>query len=109
MANFREMSTPQIVSLLGARYKEYRLAGELTQAEAAAKAGISVPTLRAFETGKAASLSLSSLIGLLRSVGLMEGIDGLIPEMPVSPYLISAMEGRKKSRVRHANPENNGK
>lgn len=103
MSKFVDMSTSQILGKLGERYKDYRLASMLTQAEAAAKAGISVQTLRAFETGRACGITLSSLVGLLRAVGLMDGLDGLIPDMPVSPYLISEIEGRKKKRVKHSN------
>ena len=45
------MSNPEIISALGQRFKEYRLANRLTQQEAAEKAGVSLITLRQFENG----------------------------------------------------------
>ena len=101
MQDFKEFSAAEIISILGTRYKDYRMSAELTQSEAAEKAGVSVPTLRKFERGLATDISFANVINLLRVVGLIRELNGLIPEMPINPYLISEIEGRKKTRVRH--------
>ena len=44
MANFYEYSTPELVRLLGERFKEYRMRCNLTQKEVAEQSGIGLTT-----------------------------------------------------------------
>ena len=65
MADFYEYSTPELVRLLGVRFKEYRLRCNFTQKEVSAQSGIGLTTIHKFENGTAGNISLSTFIVLL--------------------------------------------
>lgn len=48
MADFYEYSTPELVRLLGERFKEYRMRCNLTQKEVAERSGIGLTTIHKF-------------------------------------------------------------
>ena len=102
MADLYEYSTPELVRLLGSRFKEYRMRCNLTQKEVAEQSGIGLTTIHKFENGTANSLSLSTFILLLRVVGQVNALDDVLPELPESPYLVRREE-KKAQRIRHAN------
>lgn len=102
MADFYEYSTPELVRLLGSRFKEYRMRCNLTQKEVAEQTGIGLTTIHKFENGTANSLSLSTFILLLRVVGQVNALDDVLPELPESPYLVRREE-KKAQRIRHTN------
>lgn len=100
MANFYECSTPELVRLLGERFKEYRMRCNLTQKEVAEQSGIGLTTIHKFEKGTAGNLSLSTFILLLKVIGQVDALDDVMPELPESPYLIRREE-KKAQRIRH--------
>lgn len=100
MTDFYEYSTPELVRLLGNRFKEYRMRCNLTQREVAEQSGIGLTTIHKFENGTAGNLSLSTFLLLLKVVGQINALDDLLPELPESPYLIRK-ENKKAQRVRH--------
>ena len=102
MADFYEYSTPELVRLLGSRFKDYRLRCNLTQKEVAEQSGIGLTTIHKFENGTAGNLSLSTFISLLRVVGQVNALDDVLPELPESPYLVRREE-KKAQRIRHTN------
>ena len=79
-------SSSEIVQLLGQRFRGYRIRLGLTQKELAERAGVSVPTLQAFEKGANPDISFSTLLRLLRSIGQLDGVNTLLEEIPESPY-----------------------
>jgi len=93
----KRFSDAEILQMLGLRFKQYRVALGLTQAELSAKAGVSVMTIHKFETGTACNVTATTLISLMRYTGLIENLDTLIPEVPESPYSNLS----RKQRVRH--------
>ena len=95
------MSNPEIIAELGRRFKEYRLNYRLTQKEAAEKAGVSLVTLRQFENGKAYNINMGNFLALLRVVDGLEPVDALLPEVPVSAYLMERLVHKKPKRIRH--------
>ena len=101
MANFYEYSTPELVRLLGERFKEYRMRCNLTQKEVAEQSGIGLTTIHKFENGTAGNLSLSTFILLLKVIGQVDALDDVLPELPDSPYLVRKEE-KKAQRIRHA-------
>ena len=101
MADLYEYSTPELVRLLGNRFKDYRMRCNLTQKEVAEQSGIGLTTIHKFERGTAGNLSLSTFILLLKVVGQINAIDDLLPELPESPYLIRK-ENKKAQRIRHS-------
>ena len=101
MANFYEYSTPELVRLLGERFKEYRMRCNLTQKEVAEQSSIGLTTIHKFENGTAGNLSLSTFILLLKVIGQVDALDDVLPELPESPYLVRKEE-KKAQRIRHA-------
>ena len=102
MADFYEYSTPELVRLLGSRFKDYRMRCNLTQKEVAEQSGIGLTTIHKFENGTAGNLSLSTFISLLRVVGQVNALDDVLPELPESPYPVRREE-KKAQRIRHTN------
>jgi transcriptional regulator with XRE-family HTH domain len=70
----------------------------MTQTDVAEKAGLSVSTIHNFENGTAYNLSFGSFFRLLKAIGYTDGVDGLLPELPESPYMIK--NERKVQRIR---------
>lgn len=101
MTDLYEYSTPELVRLLGSRFKEYRMRCNLTQKEVAELSGIGLTTIHKFENGIAGNLSLSTFILLLKVVGQINALDDLLPELPESPYLMRKSE-KKAQRIRHS-------
>lgn len=102
MIDFYEYSTPELVRLLGSRFKDYRMRCNLTQKEVAEQSGIGLTTIHKFENGTASNLSLSTFILLLKVVGRVNALDDVMPELPESPYLVRKEE-KKAQRIRHTN------
>lgn len=100
MADFYEYSTPELVRLLGERFRDYRMRCNLTQKEVAERSGMGLTTIHKFENGTARNISLSTFILLLKVVGQINALDDVLPELPESPYLIRKEE-KKAQRIRH--------
>lgn len=100
MADFYEYSTPELVRLLGERFRDYRMRCNFTQKEVAERSGIGLTTIHKFENGTARNISLSTFILLLKVVGEINALDDVLPELPESPYLIRKEE-KKAQRIRH--------
>lgn len=100
MIDVYQYSTAEIIRVLGQRERTYRIRLGLTQKELAERAGISVPTLQAFENGTNKDISFSTLLRILRSIGQLEGADTLLAEIPESPYT-KRESGEQRKRVRH--------
>ena len=101
MTDFYEYSIPELVRLLGTRFKDYRMQCNFTQKEVAELSGVGLTTIHKFENGTAGNLSLSTFILLLKVVGQINALDDLLPELPESPYLFRHEE-KKAQRIRHA-------
>lgn len=101
MTDIYEYSTPELVRLLGERFKDYRLRCQLTQKEIAEHSGVGLTTIHKFENGTAGNISMSTFIQLLRSIGSLEAIDDILPELPPSAYLVRRYE-KQAQRVRHS-------
>ena len=99
MNNYYEYSVPELVRLLGSRFREYRLRSNMTQKEVSEQSGITVTTIHKFESGIATNLSLGTFLLLLTAIEQIDGIDGLLPELPESPYLY--VQKKKIQRIRH--------
>ena len=99
--NIQSLSNTEIIQSLGAQYRSYRLNANLTQKEVAEKAGVSLITLRAFETGKATNITMGNLLALLRAINNLECITEILPEIPISPYLLARLLKKQRKRVKH--------
>lgn len=99
MEDYSEYSTPELVRMLGSRFKDYRLRANMTQKEVAEMAGLSVLSVYRFENGTVTNISLSTFLLLMKAVGCINDLNNLMPEQPESPYLYK--ENKKMQRVRH--------
>ena len=96
------MYTIEIVAMLGKRFKDYRIGCDMTQQEVSDMSGVSVVTIRKFENGHLSNITLGTFIELLRAIDFMQGLDDVLPEIPISPYELEKIQQGKRKRVRHA-------
>ena len=64
MKDLYEYSTPELVRMLGERFKEYRMRCNLTQKEVSELSGVGLTTIHKFENGTTGNLSLSTFSNL---------------------------------------------
>jgi transcriptional regulator with XRE-family HTH domain len=96
--DWNSLSNSEIILELGKRLKAYRLKKRLTQQELAEKSGVSLFTIAQIEKGK--SVSLFTLIAVLRVLRLLENFEMLLPEIEASPIEIMKLQGKKPKRIR---------
>ena len=99
MIDYYEYSIPELVELLGRRFKDYRLRSEMTQKDVADQSGIAITTIHKFENGKAGNVSLGTFLLLMKAIGCADQLDDILPELPESAYLVN--DGKKVQRIRH--------
>ena len=80
------LSNEAILSTLGERLTQWRLEYGLTQAQLAQEAGVAKRTVERVESGE--SIQLLTLVRLCRVLGLMDGLNQLVPEQAASPMAI---------------------
>lgn len=100
MKDIYALSNTELVKMLGRRFKTYRIKCRMTQKEVSEQSGISVPTIRSFENGRSASVSMLVVLALIRAIGQLECFDSLLPEIPESPKDVFQGQSLPK-RVRH--------
>lgn len=88
------------LSELGQRLRAHRIDRELTQRELGREAGVSVDTVKRVEAGR--PVGSDNLLRLLRTLGLLAGLEQAIPMPPPRPLEQLARRGRDRQRVRHA-------
>ena len=93
-----ELSDTAILKRLGTRLKAYRIARGMKQQELAAESGVGVSTIAKIENGQSVALSL--LISVMRTLGLLENLDLLVPEQKPSPLELLKTQGKQVKRVR---------
>lgn len=101
---FDELHTDAaVLAELGRRLERHRLERNLTQEELAAEAGIGRATLQRIERGE--SVQATSLIKLLRTLGLLGALDAAIPatvELPIARLERALRRPRQRARARRA-------
>lgn len=100
----KSLATPDVVRNLGMRFRDYRLRLRMTRKEVSEAASVGLTTLYKFESGNMTDISFSTLLRLLKAIGLVENWDMLLPKLPESPYLYDNNE-RKMQRVRKRKSE----
>ena len=100
MADYYEYSIPELVKLLGARFKDYRLRSYMTQKDVAEQSGITVNTIHKFENGATGNMSLGTFLSLMNAIGQIDALDDMMPELPESAYLIRDNQ-KKVQRIKH--------
>jgi len=92
-----EQGAPEaVLQELGQRLARRRLETGLSQDEVARRAGVGKRTLERMEGG--ADCQVSTLLRVLRVLGLMDGVEGLAPDVAQRP--MDLLEGRRRERKR---------
>ena len=99
MEDYYEYSIPELIRILGTRFKDYRLRSNMTQKEVSEQTGITITTIHKFENGTSGNLSCGTVILWMKAIGRLDAIEGLLPELPPSAYLLK--DEKKVQRVRH--------
>jgi putative transcriptional regulator len=96
-------SDDALLKELGDRLQRNRLNRNMTQAALAKEAGISERTIIRIEQGH--STQLSNFIRLLRSLGLLENMDALVPKPAISPIQQMKVQSKSRQRASSSKPE----
>jgi transcriptional regulator with XRE-family HTH domain len=94
-----------VLEELGLRIARHRLERNWTQADLAREAGIGVATAQRAESGK--SVQMTSMVRLLRTLGLLEGLDAAIPEsvrLPIAQLERERRRARRRARQPRRGP-----
>jgi transcriptional regulator with XRE-family HTH domain len=90
------MTDAAVLAELGRRLTRHRLERNWTQADLAAEAGIGQATVQRAERGD--SVQMTSMIKLLRTLGLLGALDAAVPESIDLPIAQLERERRKLRR-----------
>jgi transcriptional regulator with XRE-family HTH domain len=100
--HFDEITTDAaVLAELGRRLERHRLERNLTQAEMAVEAGIGQATVQRAERGR--SVQMTSMIKLLRTLGLLAGLDLAVPasiDLPIAQLEREQRKIRRRARGR---------
>jgi transcriptional regulator with XRE-family HTH domain len=95
------MTDDAVLAELGRRLERHRLERNLTQADMADEAGIGRATLQRLERGK--SVQMTSMIKVLRTIGLLAALDAAVPEsidLPIAQLEREQRRTRRRARAR---------
>lgn len=92
------MTDGAVLRTLGGYIKQMRLNARISQNDLSECSGVSRNTITAIENGK--SISLSSLIAILRYLRKFEVLDAFRTSAPVSPMAIVRNNGKQPQRIR---------
>lgn len=99
MNDYYEYAVPELIKILGARFKDYRLRSNMTQKDVSEQSGVSINAITKFENGMTGSMSLNTFLLLMKAIGCIDGLDEILPELPESAYLVN--KDKKIQRIRH--------
>ncbi|KZN20636.1 MULTISPECIES: helix-turn-helix domain-containing protein [Pseudomonas] len=94
--NFYGMTDDAIALELGARIQRQRLNRNKSQEQIAEAVGVSKPTIVQLERGQA---KLTTLIAVMRALGMLDQVDQIVPEVPASPVQVLKMSGVVRKRA----------
>jgi putative transcriptional regulator len=95
---FSLMSDRAVAAELCRRLKLARLNANLTQAELASRAGLSLRTVIRAESGETGT-TLLTLIALLRALGKLDSLETFLPVPPPSPLMVREKETPYRRRA----------
>lgn len=90
------MSTDLTLKELSKRFKQYRIAYPMTQADLEEKSMVSLSTIKRFENGE--DISLSKFIQLLDALDIREHFEVLIPDQSIRPSAFIRPKPRQRAR-----------
>ena len=93
-----------ILKEIGQRIKDVRIRQKMTQTELAMSAGVAYNTILRIENGK--GTNLENLIKVMRSLGLSQNLDLLIPEQELTPVELFQNKPKRKRVSKKRNTDN---
>jgi len=93
----KQLTPEAVLGELGRRLARRRLDLGITQADAAEQAGLGKRTVERIEAG--GDTQMSSIIRLLRVLGLLEGLESLIPDTGPRPMDLLKLRGKERRRA----------
>ena len=92
-----DLTDDAVLKEIGERLERQRIEAGLTQASLAAQSGVAKRTLERIEAGRSAELV--TVLRLLRTLKLVDGVETLVPDPPASPIALLKHEGKQRKRV----------
>lgn len=92
-----EMSSSAILQEIGRRFKELRVRKDIQQETLTEMSGVSISVIIRFEKGE--NVGMKNVIKLLRAVDLLENLEQLIPEQPISPLQLKKLQKKRRERA----------
>ena len=96
--DWSSMTDIALIGVIGSYIKHQRLEQNKTQAQIAHEAGVNRGTLVQIENGE--SITLSSLIQILRALDLLYLMNNFIIEDKISPIQYAKLQEKKRKRAR---------
>lgn len=97
MATTLQPTNLAVLTTIGQRLAQRRVALGFTQSALSQKAGVSKRTIENVEAG--ASTHLLNFIRILRELGMLEALIEAFPEPDVSPVLLQRLRGKIRQRA----------
>ena len=94
--NWDFMTDREIAIELGRRLASTRLDRNLSQAQIAEHAGLSLKTYKRLEKGAG---TLLTLLAAMRALDLLSQLDTFLPEPPISPIKLAELKGKTRHRA----------
>ncbi len=92
-------SDSAILKELGERLRKLRLRKNITQEDLAERTLLAVGTVKSLEAGKG---KLSTLIAVLRELGVLDQLDRFIPPVTISPIKMAAASTKQSNKRERA-------
>ncbi len=90
------MTDTAIEAEVGRRLRELRLRQNRTQQALAEAVTLSLNSIKALENGKG---KISTLIAVLRELGMLQELDQFLPDPGISPLQLARQQGKKRRRA----------
>ncbi|MDP9008171.1 MAG: hypothetical protein M3N91_05605 [Pseudomonadota bacterium] len=104
MAISPQLTDREIAASIAKRLRQWRIdpkGAALSASELAKRSGMGLTPLRRFE--KTGGITLRNLIALMRAMGLLERLEGLVPD-PASPSPMEILQAEQEKRIRQRAP-----
>jgi len=95
------MSDKAVLEEIGHRLNRHRVQQEFTQARLSKEAGLSKRTVERIEAGE--PTQTSSLVRIMRVLGLLEALDAALPETGPRPMDLLKLRGKERQRASSKN------
>ena len=93
------MTDAEILQMIASKAKEVRISNDLRQSDLSQKSGVPLSSIRVFE--RSGSISLVYMVKILRSLSLIEELDGLFQPPEITDLKAVLKEtGKSRKRVR---------